>query len=94
MNLVRNYNDRHLTCPEDIIAGFSGVLSILSTVFEGGFIWGLPEMFLISHCYGNLTRRLREGFHQRTLEFIYQVGHGRDGVETLIRTAGHLIVSG
>lgn len=45
MNLVRNYNDRHLTYPEDIIAGFSGVLSILSGVFEGGFIWGLPKMF-------------------------------------------------
>jgi hypothetical protein len=45
MNLVRNYNDRQLTFPEDVIAGFSGVLSILSDIFVGGFIYGLPEMF-------------------------------------------------
>jgi hypothetical protein len=48
MNLVRNYNDRQLTYPEDVIAGFSGVLSTLSSVFVGGFISGLPEMFFDS----------------------------------------------
>jgi hypothetical protein len=45
MNLIRNYNDRLLTYPEDIIAGFSGVLATLSGVFISGFISGLPEMF-------------------------------------------------
>jgi hypothetical protein len=45
MNLIRDYNDRHLTFPEDIIAGFSGVLRMLSSVFIGGFVYGLPEMF-------------------------------------------------
>jgi hypothetical protein len=45
MNLVRNYNDRLLTCLEDIIAGFSGVLTTLSGVFISEFISGLLEMF-------------------------------------------------
>jgi hypothetical protein len=42
---VKQYNRRELTYPEDGLDGISGVLSVLGTVFEGGFIAGLPVMF-------------------------------------------------
>lgn len=45
MEMVRNYNDRHLTYPEDALAAFAGVTSTLSDVFPGGFVCGLPEMY-------------------------------------------------
>jgi Heterokaryon incompatibility protein (HET) len=45
-NLVCYYNERAFTYPEDALAGFSGILSVLSRKFEGGFLQGLPEMFL------------------------------------------------
>jgi hypothetical protein len=42
---VKQYNRRELTYPEDGLDGISGVLSVLGTVFEGGFIAGLLVMF-------------------------------------------------
>lgn len=42
--LFDEYNERHLTFPEDALAGVSGIISIMSRSFDGGFIYGLPEM--------------------------------------------------
>jgi hypothetical protein len=42
---VTEYNRRELTYPEDGLDAISGVLGILSTVFDGGFIAGLPILF-------------------------------------------------
>lgn len=39
------YNRRHFTYPEDATAAFAGITSVLSTKFDGGFLYGLPEMF-------------------------------------------------
>lgn len=38
------YNERKLSFPEDIFDAFSGFLHLLSPVFPGGFISGLPTM--------------------------------------------------
>ncbi|KAF7556835.1 hypothetical protein G7Z17_g1176 [Cylindrodendrum hubeiense] len=42
--LLRNYNDRKFTYAEDALPGISGLLAILSRSFDGGFLFGLPEM--------------------------------------------------
>lgn len=42
--LVAMYITRKLTFPEDILDAFAGVLSHLSTTFQGSFISGLPQM--------------------------------------------------
>ncbi len=42
--LLAEYNYRELTYPEDAFAAITGFLSILSRSFEGGFLFGLPEM--------------------------------------------------
>ncbi len=42
---VTEYNRRDLTYPEDGLDAISGVLGVLSAVFEGGFIAGLPVKF-------------------------------------------------
>ena len=44
--LVRQYNDRQFTFPEDALAAFSGIITALSHTFYGGFICGLPALFL------------------------------------------------
>jgi Heterokaryon incompatibility protein (HET) len=44
--LVCQYNDRQFTFPEDALAAFSGITSALSHSFYGGFICGLPALFL------------------------------------------------
>ncbi|KIN08923.1 hypothetical protein OIDMADRAFT_153536 [Oidiodendron maius Zn] len=44
--LVRQYNDRQFTFPEDALAAFSGITTALSHTFYGGFICGLPALFL------------------------------------------------
>lgn len=43
--LVANYNSRSFSYEEDVIPGISGLLSLLSRSFQGGFLCGLPEMF-------------------------------------------------
>lgn len=43
--LISNYNSRQLSYEEDALPAFSGVLSVLSRTFTGGFPYGLPEMF-------------------------------------------------
>ncbi|KAI6766008.1 hypothetical protein HG530_007078 [Fusarium avenaceum] len=42
--LVSRYNNLSLRCGEDALPAISGYLSILSRVFEGGFLYGIPEM--------------------------------------------------
>lgn len=43
--VVSNFNQAQLTYPEDIVDAFSGITTPLSIVFQGGFFYGLPEMF-------------------------------------------------
>jgi hypothetical protein len=43
--LVCDFNHRDLTYPEDVLDAFSGITTPLSTVFQGGFLYGIPEMF-------------------------------------------------
>lgn len=43
-DLLCEYNGRHLSFPEDALPGISGLLSILSRSFKGGFLFGLPEI--------------------------------------------------
>lgn len=42
--LFSEYNSRNLTFAEDALAGVSGLISVMSRSFEGGFNYGLPEM--------------------------------------------------
>lgn len=44
--LICPYNGRTFTYPQDAILGISGVLNALETSFPGGFIYGLPRLFL------------------------------------------------
>ncbi|KAF4429638.1 Heterokaryon incompatibility [Fusarium acutatum] len=39
------FNQRSLTFEEDALPALSGLLSIFSRSFEGGFLYGIPEMF-------------------------------------------------
>lgn len=39
------YNQRSLTFEEDALPALSGLLSVFSRSFEGGFLYGIPEMF-------------------------------------------------
>jgi hypothetical protein len=40
------YSDRDLTYPQDALPAFSGILSSLTGGFPGGFVGGLPQLFL------------------------------------------------
>lgn len=42
--LLHEYNHRQLSFPEDALPGVSGLLSILSRTFDGGFLFGLPDI--------------------------------------------------
>lgn len=46
MELVCRYNHRDLTYPQDALSAFSGVLHFLARGFSGGFVCGLPVLFL------------------------------------------------
>ncbi|KAL9574074.1 hypothetical protein ACKAV7_001850 [Fusarium commune] len=39
------YNQRSLSFEEDALPALSGLLSVFSRSFEGGFLYGIPEMF-------------------------------------------------
>lgn len=43
--MVRCYNQRKLTFPEDAVFAIAGMTSLLSRTFQGGFVCGLPELF-------------------------------------------------
>ncbi|KAF2665457.1 hypothetical protein BT63DRAFT_377498 [Microthyrium microscopicum] len=64
-HIITNYNDRNLTYDEDVVAGISGLLSVASRSFEGGFLYGIAEcMFERGLCWKpywnhtNLRRRI------------------------------------
>ncbi|XDG04010.1 hypothetical protein ABKA04_003625 [Annulohypoxylon sp. FPYF3050] len=42
---ISQYNERELRYDEDALPAISGLLSITSRSFSGGFLYGLPEMF-------------------------------------------------
>ncbi|RYO26195.1 hypothetical protein AA0111_g8166 [Alternaria arborescens] len=44
-NIIGDYNEKDLRYPEDALPGIAGMLAVLSRSFEGGFIFGIPEMF-------------------------------------------------
>lgn len=44
-HLMSDYNSRSFSYGEDVIPGISGLLSLFSRSFQGGFLCGLPEMF-------------------------------------------------
>ncbi|KAI1390059.1 heterokaryon incompatibility protein-domain-containing protein [Hypoxylon trugodes] len=41
---ISNYNERQLRYDEDALPAISGLLSVASRTFTGGFLYGLPEM--------------------------------------------------
>lgn len=44
--LIRLYNSRVFTYPQDVLSAFSGVLSTLGRNFPSGFLYGLPRIYL------------------------------------------------
>ncbi|CAN9449565.1 unnamed protein product [Alternaria alternata] len=44
-NIVCDYNSKSLRYPEDALPGITGMLAVLSRSFQGGFLFGIPEMF-------------------------------------------------
>ncbi|PSN61169.1 hypothetical protein BS50DRAFT_578574 [Corynespora cassiicola Philippines] len=46
--LVTQYNRKKLTYQSDTLLAFSEITSILSNVFKGGFVYGLPALFSTS----------------------------------------------
>ena len=48
---LQNHNQRQLCYEEDALPGISGLLSVMSRAFPGGFLYGLPEMFF-DRCLG------------------------------------------
>lgn len=44
--LVYSFNAKHLTYPEDVPYAFAGIATALSRTYVGGFVCGLPAMFL------------------------------------------------
>lgn len=66
--LLIEYNKRQLSFPEDALPGISGLLSILSRSFDGGFLFGLPEvafdsalLWRRSHKYPYMEKREDSG---------------------------------
>jgi hypothetical protein len=43
-HIITKYNERELRYDEDALPGISGLLSVASRSFTGGFLYGLPEM--------------------------------------------------
>lgn len=43
--IINRFSDTELRYDEDILPAFSGLLSVLSRSFTGGFLYGIPEMF-------------------------------------------------
>lgn len=62
---IRGYNSRDFTYQEDILPGISGLLSLASRSFAGGFLCGMPEMFFDRALgwagIGDLRRRVASG---------------------------------
>lgn len=67
--IINEYNKRHLRYGEDALPGISGIFAVLSRTFEGGFLYGIPEMFFDLYLgwapSDNMERRVSSG---RTFE--------------------------
>ncbi|KAK8849046.1 heterokaryon incompatibility protein-domain-containing protein [Apiospora arundinis] len=63
--LAREYNGRDLTFSEDALPGASGLLAILSRSFEGGFVYGHPELFF-DHALAWHTTDMEANTQKRT----------------------------
>ncbi|KAJ8071321.1 hypothetical protein OCU04_001656 [Sclerotinia nivalis] len=46
--LLRDFNQKALTFPEDALSAFSGLQWVLSQTFVGGLLYGIPELFFES----------------------------------------------
>ncbi len=42
---VREFNHRKLAFDKDVVNAFSGATSVFNSLFSGGILWGIPEMF-------------------------------------------------
>ncbi|KAH7080195.1 hypothetical protein BKA63DRAFT_464387 [Paraphoma chrysanthemicola] len=62
LDLICPYNGREFSYPQDTLLGISGVLNALGNSFPGGFIHGLPRLFLdhtlLWQPFGTAERRL------------------------------------
>lgn len=61
--LMSHYNSRSFCYEEDALPGISGLLSLLSRSFQGGFLCGLPEMFFdkaLGWCASSDLRRRKQ----------------------------------
>lgn len=60
--IVRTFNVKRLSHPEDVLRAFAGITYSLNSIFDGGFLCGLPVMFfdmaLLWRPYGPLERRI------------------------------------
>ncbi|KAK0727622.1 heterokaryon incompatibility protein-domain-containing protein [Lasiosphaeria miniovina] len=61
-SIVQYYNTRKFSLEEDVLPAFSGITSLLVSTFDGGFLYGLPEMFfddaLLWLPFPRVTRRI------------------------------------
>lgn len=62
LQYVDEFNSRDFTYPEDVGDAFSGVTTPLTVSFQGGFLYGLPELFfdvaLLWVTLGKIERRI------------------------------------
>ncbi|KAK1750900.1 heterokaryon incompatibility protein-domain-containing protein [Echria macrotheca] len=62
--MIDTYSRKNLTYPIDILSAFTGLSSALAGIFDGGLLYGIPEMFfdvgLLWIGRGNDAGRLRE----------------------------------
>ena len=64
--MLLEYNDREFTYAEDALPAITGLISMLSQKYEGGFLCGLPEMYFDAALnwggwVGDLSRRSSSG---------------------------------
>ncbi|KAI1017623.1 hypothetical protein LB504_003908 [Fusarium proliferatum] len=72
-SLMHDYNELTLRYDEDALPAISGLLSVISRSYEGGFLYGIPEMFFerglcwkpIYHLF-NIRRRVRSSRSEDT----------------------------
>ncbi|KAJ8065092.1 hypothetical protein OCU04_005805 [Sclerotinia nivalis] len=68
-HILSNFNTTELRYDEDALPAISGLLSVLSRTFTGGFLYGIPEMFFERGLgwspYWNHTNTRRRNFSER-----------------------------
>lgn len=75
--LMSNYNSRSFSYEEDVIPGISGLLSLFSRSFQGGFLCGLPEMFFdraLGWCASSDLRRRKTSGRPVNDQLPYSLG--------------------